>query len=68
MGVPFSKFYCKIWFGFCLNSGKHFCLEVSFQSQQQQKTYVLLKNGTRDFQNSLSFERSAGEKGQTMFG
>ena len=30
MVAPSSKFYGKIWVGFCLNTGKHFFLEVSF--------------------------------------
>ena len=29
MVAPFSKFYGKIWAGFCLNAGKCFFLEVS---------------------------------------
>ena len=29
MVAPFSKFYSKIWCGFCLSTGKHFFLEVS---------------------------------------
>ena len=52
--TPFSKFYGKIWVGFCLNTGKPFFLEVSIE-----RAYVLLKNGNRDFQNGLPFERSA---------
>ena len=34
MVAPSSKFYGKIWVGFCLNTEKRFFLEVSFQSQQ----------------------------------
>ena len=50
MVAPFSKFYGKICVGFCLNTRKRFFLEVNIGSS---------KNGTRDFQNSLPFERSA---------
>ena len=28
--APSSKFYGKIWVGFCLNTGKHFFLEAAF--------------------------------------
>ena len=34
-----SKFYGKIWVGFCLNTGKRFFLEVSFQSQQKEHRF-----------------------------
>ena len=57
MVLPFSKFYAKIWVGFCLNTGKHFFLEVSFWSHQKEHR-VCLKNGIRDFRNSTPFERS----------
>ena len=30
MVAPFSKFYGKIWVGFCFNTGKRFFSEVSF--------------------------------------
>ena len=50
-----ANFYGKIWLRFCLNTGKRFVFEVSFQSQE--KTWILLKNGTMDLQNSLPFER-----------
>ena len=33
MVAPFSKFYGKVWVGFCLNIEKRFFLEVSFQNQ-----------------------------------
>ena len=56
--VPhFSRFYGKIWVSFCLNTGKHFFLEVSFSSQQ--KEHRSSKIGTTDFQNSPPFDRSA---------
>ena len=29
MVVPFSRFYGKIWVGFCFNTGRRFFLEVS---------------------------------------
>ena len=41
MAAPFNKFYGKIWVGFCLNTGKHFFLEVSFQSQQKEHRLFL---------------------------
>ena len=52
MIAPFSKFYSKIWVGFCLNTGKHFFLEISFSSQQNERSS---KNGTRDSENSTPF-------------
>ena len=33
MIAHFINFYGKIWVGFCLQTGKRFVLEVSFQSQ-----------------------------------
>ena len=39
MVVPFSKFYCKIWVSFCLNTGKRFFLEFSFSSQQKEHMF-----------------------------
>ena len=42
---------------FCLKTRKHFVLEVSFYSQE--RAWIALNNGTRDFQNRPSFERSA---------
>ena len=56
MVAPFSKFYGKLWVGFCLNTGKRFFLEV-FKTNR--KSIDLLKSGTRDFQYSPPFERSA---------
>ena len=32
MIAPFSKFYSKILVSFCFNTGKHFFLEVKFES------------------------------------
>ena len=57
-GCSFPQVYGKIWVSFCLSTGKHFFLEVSFSSQQKESK-VLLRNGTRYFQNSPPFERSA---------
>ena len=34
-----SKFWGKIWVGFCLNTGKRFLLEVSFWSQQKEHRF-----------------------------
>ena len=53
MVAPFNKFYCKMWVGFCLNTGKRFFLEVS---KPTERALVLLKYGNRDFQNSPPFE------------
>ena len=39
MPAPSSKFYGKIWVGFCLNTGKLFFLEVSFWSQQKEHRF-----------------------------
>ena len=52
MVAPFSKFYSKFWVGFCHNTGKRIFLEIK-------RAQILLKNCTRDFQNSSLFERSA---------
>ena len=49
MVAPFSKFYGKIWVGFCLGS---------FILKPTERAYVPLENGTRDFQNSTPCERS----------
>ena len=54
MVAPFRKFYGKIWVAFCLNTRKQFFLDVPFQRAQ-----VLLKNVTRDLENSPPFDRSA---------
>ena len=58
MVAPSSKFYVKIWVGFYLNTGKCFFLR-DFILRPTERAYVLLKNGTRDFENSPPFERSA---------
>ena len=39
MIVPFSKFYGRNWVGFCLDTGKHFSLEVSFSSQRKEHRF-----------------------------
>ena len=31
IAAPLSKFYGKIWVGFCLNTGKRFFLEMNLQ-------------------------------------
>ena len=60
MVAPFSKFYVKIWVGFCLNTGKRFFLDVRpFILKPTERAQVLLNNSTRDFQNSPLFKRSA---------
>ena len=41
MVAPFSKFYGKIWVGFCLKTRKGFFLEVSFQIQQKEHRFFL---------------------------
>ena len=55
MVAPFSKPYGKIWVGFCLKTGNRF---KRFHFKVNKRVKALLKNGTRDFQNSLPFERS----------
>ena len=50
MVAPFSKFTAKFGLVFCLNTG--------FIFKPTERAYVPLKNGTRDFQNSPSFESS----------
>ena len=48
-----SNFYSETWVGFSLKIRK------SSQFKANRKSVVSSKNGTRDFQNSLPFERSA---------
>ena len=55
MVAPSSKFYGKIWVGFCLNTGK--CLR-DFILTPTERAQVILKKSTRDFQNRSLFERS----------
>ena len=57
--APFSNFYDKIWFGFCLYTWKPFSSEISFHFKTNRKSIGSSKNGTRDFQNSPPLERSA---------
>ena len=57
MVAPFSKFYGKVWVGFCLSTGKRFSLGGPILKQTE-RAYVLLKNGTREFQNSPPLKRS----------
>ena len=61
MVPPFSKFYGNVWVGFGVNTGKRILLEVSETTERKgtERAWVLLKNGTRDFQNSPLFVRSA---------
>ena len=58
MVVSFSKFYDKIWVGFCLNTGKRFYLSRHSILKPTERAYILLKNDTMDFQNSPPFVRS----------
>ena len=39
MVAPFSKFYGKVWVGFCFNTGKDFLFEVSFYGQQKEHKF-----------------------------
>ena len=57
-----ASFIAKFSAGFCLNTGKPFFSEVSSQQKSLKPTErakILLKSGTRDFQNSPPYERSA---------
>ena len=38
-GCSFRQVYGKIWVSFCLNTGKHFLIEVSFSSQQKEHRF-----------------------------
>ena len=58
MAAPLSKFYGKVWVGFCFHTGKHFFLR-DFILKSTERALVLLKVCTRDFQNSPPFARSA---------
>ena len=51
-GCSFQQVYGKIWFSFCLNTGKHFFLEVSFSSQQKEhrKSIVAISENCEHFQ------------------
>ena len=55
MIVPFKKFYGKISVCFFLNIGKY--ILRGFILKPTEIAYDLLKDGTRDFQNSFPFER-----------
>ena len=62
MIASFSKFYGKIWVGFCLNTGKLFFFlkpTKRFHFKANRKSIGFSKKSTRDFQNSSPFERSA---------
>ena len=52
-----SKFYGKIWVGFCLNTENAFSERFHFESNRKGK--VVLKNSTKDLQNSPPFEKLA---------
>ena len=39
MVAPSTKFYCKFWVGFCVNTGKRFFLEILFWSQQKELSF-----------------------------
>ena len=51
MVAPSSKFYSKIWVGFCLNTAKLF-LEVSSKSKQKEQALAYEKNGMQQFHAS----------------
>ena len=53
MAAFFNKFYGKMWLGFCLNTRKHFFVEVFFKKKPAERSYVALKSGTRDFEIAL---------------
>ena len=38
-GCSFYKFHGKIWDSFCLNTGKHFFLEVLLSRQQKEHKF-----------------------------
>ena len=54
--APSSKVYGKIWVSLTQKS----TFLRGFILKPTKKTYILLKNSPRDFQNSPSFERLAG--------
>ena len=53
MVASVSNFYGETWVGFSLK------IQKSSQFKANRKSVFLLKNGARDFQNSLLFDRSA---------
>ena len=57
MVAPFSEFYGKVWVSFCVNIGNRWTLR-EFILYPAERTQILLKNCTRDFQNSPPLERS----------
>ena len=57
MVAPFSKFTAKYGLVFILTLENAFSQRFHFQATE--RAQVILKNGTRNFQNSPSFERSA---------
>ena len=44
MVAPFSKFYNKIWVGFCLNTGKRFFVELSLKANTESIGMFLCDN------------------------
>ena len=54
-GCSFQQGFGKVWVDSCLNTGKHFFLDVYLKANSE--SIVSSKNGTRDFQNSPPFER-----------
>ena len=58
MVASFTNLYGKTRVGFCLKNSKTIFLRV-FILKPTEREYVLLKNCSRDFQNSPPFERSA---------
>ena len=59
MVAPSSKFYGKVWVGFCLNTGKRTLFLKGFILKPTERALVFLKIVTRDFQNSPPFDRPA---------
>ena len=55
-GYSFQQVLQENWVGFCLNTGKTHFLR-GFILKPTERPLVLLKSGTRDFQNSPPLER-----------
>ena len=58
MVAPSSKFYGKIWVGFCLNTEKQFFV-TSFILNPTKTAYVIFKKSAWDIQNIPPLEKSA---------
>ena len=54
MVAPFSKFYNKIWVGFCLNTGKHFFVELSLKANAKSIGMFLCDNQWKFWTSSIS--------------